>query len=48
MEKIKGISRLIDEIEMERQTASELIESLQTKKPGKEKSNIVRISSASR
>ncbi|TQV85358.1 dynamin family protein [Aliikangiella coralliicola] len=46
--KIKGLSRLIDEIEMERQTATELIDSFEAKKPGKEKSNIVRISSAGR
>ncbi|MCW8880077.1 MAG: dynamin family protein [Kangiellaceae bacterium] len=46
--KIRGLTRLIDEIEMESQTAEGLIKSLNSKKPNQETSNIVRISSATR
>jgi len=46
--KIKGLNRLIEELEMESQTANEIIQSLQNKRPNKQKSNIVRLSSAAR
>lgn len=46
--KIKALNTLITEIEMESQTATQIIESLDLKKPTKEKTNIVRISSANR
>jgi len=46
--KIKALNNLIDEIEMESQTANDLIKSLNEKKPAEENSNIVRISSANR
>ncbi|MGX5200844.1 dynamin family protein [Aliikangiella sp. IMCC44632] len=44
--KIKGLNRLIDEVEMENKTALDFIESLESKKPLNEKSNIVRMSRA--
>ena len=46
--KIKALNSLIDEIEMESQTASEIIQALEDKQPSEAKSNIVRISSANR
>ena len=46
--KVRGLTRLIDEIEMESQTAASFIKSLENKKPNQETSNIVRISSATR
>ena len=46
--KIKGLTRLIDELDMESQTAEGFLKSLEHNKPNQESSNIVRISSASR
>ena len=39
--KIKGINRLISELDMEAQTATEIIESLGTKKGNVQQSNVV-------
>ncbi len=44
--KIKALKRLIEEIEMEKQTAQDFITSLEDKKPKPEQTNIVRISRA--
>jgi hypothetical protein len=46
--KIKGLNRLIEELEMEVTNANEIIESLELKKPKDIKSNVVRLSSANR
>ena len=46
--KIKALNNLVEEIEMETQTANDLIASLNDKKPTEEDSNIVRISSVNR
>ena len=46
--KIKGLTRLIDELDMENETAERLIVTLDENKPSQEQSNIVRISRASR
>jgi len=46
--KIKGLSRLIDELDMENQNADNFLKSLEKNRPNQESSNIVRISSASR
>jgi hypothetical protein len=46
--KIKGLNRLIEELEMEVKNASEIIDSLELKKPNNMKSNVVRLSSANR
>ncbi len=43
--RIKGLNRLIGEIDMEAQNASEIIDALNEKQPGKKKSNVVRLSS---
>lgn len=46
--KVKGLSRLIKENDMELETASEIIKTLEEKKPYKKDTNIIRISSANR
>ncbi len=46
--KIKGLNRLIDEVEMELKTADDLMQALLNQTPKPQKSNIVRISRANR
>ena len=44
--KVKGLNRLIGELEMEARNAEDIINALDSKKPGQKKSNVVRISTA--
>jgi len=46
--KIKGLNRLIAEIEMEAKNAGDIITALESKQPGQKKSNVIRLSTANR
>ncbi|WP_444995532.1 dynamin family protein [Aliikangiella sp. IMCC44359] len=46
--KIKALNQLINEIDLENQNAMEILRTLESKKPAKQDTNIVRISSANR